>query len=270
MKNENIPDNQQEPNNQPSGLPNDNPGDHSVPNEEKKAPETAPEGKKPRNDSDSDKKPGDDPDMDFSSAAGSGDPGDPPPPPSAAEISYEDLGIQLGINDDKDSKDAYKTQLREKINDLGQRYQALCTEFKGSMNQYRSDLGALVNENLLDHLAKIDEQKNNSLKRLLTHEMALRQILKHVNDEERKNKILDSALFEIDSIVGEARTVLQEFRQNLNAKMNPGVMDERFKDHLVRQNKLFLQMMHAYRQEEDLERGYNYGKSVRTLLGSRI
>ncbi len=270
MKNDNMPDNQQEPNDQRPNLPPDNSQENTNPNQDQQEPKKTADAAGQGNEKSGERKPGDDPGMDFSSAAGSDDPGDPPPSLPPAEINYEDLGIQLGINEDRESKDDYKRQLREKIAEIEQKYNALCLEFKGGMNQFRSDLGSLVNEDLLEHIAGIDEQKNNSLKRLLTHEMALRQILKHVNDEERKNKILDSALFEIDSIVGEARVALQAFKQKLNEKMNPGLMDERFKDHLIRQNKLFRHLMHVYKQEEDLERGYNYGKSVRTLLGSRL
>lgn len=237
--------------------------EHSNPNPQ---PETAGSGAKPPF--------GDDPDTVFTAAAGGGDPGGDPDDEDysdpSAEINYEDLGIQLGINEDLEAKDNYKKQLREKITEIEQKYNALCLELKGSMSQYRTDLAALINEDMLEHIAKIDEQKNNSLKRLLSHEMALRQILKHVNDEERKNKVLDSALLEIDSIVGEARTVLQAFKLKLNQTMTPRLVDERFKNHLARQEKLFRQMMLVYKQEENLERGYNYGRSVKLLLGSKL
>ena len=237
--------------------------EHSNPNPQ---PETAGSGAKPPF--------GDDPDTVFTAAAGGGDPGGDPDDEDysdpSAEINYEDLGIQLGINEDLEAKDNYKKQLREKITEIEQKYNALCLELKGSMSQYRTDLAALINEDMLEHIAKIDEQKNNSLKRLLSHEMALRQILKHVNDEERKNKVLDSALLEIDSIVGEARTVLQAFKLKLNQTMTPRLVDERLKNHLARQEKLFRQMMLVYKQEENLERGYNYGRSVKLLLGSKL
>ncbi len=269
MKNNHHPNDPQETDSTSSTPGAENPAtdnvlqdEHSNPNPQ---PETAGSGAKPPF--------ADDPDIVLTAAAGSGDPGGPPDPDDPeppAEINYEDLGIQLGINEDVEAKDNYKKQLREKITEIEQKYNALCLELKESMSQYRTDLGALINEDMLEHIAKIDEQKNNSLKRLLSHEMALRQILKYVNDEKRKNQVLDSALFEIDSIVGEARTVLQAFKLKLHQTMTPRLVDERFKNHLARQEKLFRQMMLVYKQEENLERGYNYGRSVKLLLGSKL
>lgn len=187
-----------------------------------------------------------------------------------ANISYEDLGIQLGLQGEKVGKEEQINILIAKREKISQDHQKLMESMTTSLDKYKSSLNLLIDKDLIELLDRVDQQRANSLKRILGHGEALRQIMRHVHDEERKNKILDLSINELDNILDEARNALHVFKNQLSKGFHRRLLDELLNKHLEENKELLVSLLDTHQLEIDLARGYTYGESVRKFLGSNL
>ncbi|MEO1627490.1 MAG: hypothetical protein AAFV25_20230 [Bacteroidota bacterium] len=178
-------------------------------------------------------------------------------------LSFEDLGVQMGVTNKLEEKQTYIKNFKAQQEQITQQIEDLSKSTAVLIQNYQTNFDNL-NESILKFIDALQKRKKEELKNVLAQNGLV--LLSKNMDEEQKKRLIEAAIKSLENLLSEAESSLQTYRDSLASDLSPHSIKQIIEQHIESQHSLFDQFRDNLKKMEDYEKGFDYGQSVKDIL----
>ena len=182
---------------------------------------------------------------------------------SDKNVSFEDLGIQLGVTNDIDAKKKYLDGFKANQEETVKRMEQLVAHTSALLEKYSSTFKSL-NDGIISFLKELKELKKSEIKNTVT-QTALTMLSKEMDDDQRK-RLLENAVSGLEKLISNGEERLNKYKESLEKDLDTSSVKALIEKHVEEQKELFETFRSEEKKREDFSKGFDYGQAVKKLI----